>query len=98
MDLPEEITPESAQKLLRMAEELMVTRQALEHALEVNKGQDMTGAKAALNSVVISPTESTMLSAFGSRMSSPSRIKLIEFSHFGTSRRCQSALSTPLCS
>ena len=53
MDLPEEITPESAQKLLRMAEELMVTRQALEHALEVNKGQAMTGAKAALNSVVV---------------------------------------------
>ena len=53
MDLPEEITPESAQKLLRMAEELMVTRQALEHALESNQGQDMTGAKAALNSVVV---------------------------------------------
>ena len=53
MDLPEEITPESAQKLLRMAEELMVTRQALEHALQVNQGQDMRGAKAALNSVVV---------------------------------------------
>ena len=53
MDLPEEITPESAQKLLRMAEELMVTRQALEHALQSNQGQDMSGAKAALNSVVI---------------------------------------------
>ena len=53
MDLPEEITPESAQKLLRMAEELMVTRQALEHALESNQGQDMSGAKAALNSVVV---------------------------------------------
>ena len=53
MDLPEEITPESAQKLLRMAEELMVTRQALEHALEVNQNNDMSGAKAALNSVVV---------------------------------------------
>ena len=53
MDLPEEITPESAQKLLRMAEELMVTRQALEHALQVNQDQDMSGAKAALNSVVV---------------------------------------------
>ncbi|MEC8050109.1 MAG: hypothetical protein VX210_04880 [Myxococcota bacterium] len=53
MDLPEEITPESAQKLLRMAEELMVTRQALEHALQSNQNQDMSGAKAALNSVVV---------------------------------------------
>ena len=53
MDLPEEITTESAQKLLRMAEELLVTRQALEHALKVNEGQDMSGAKAALHSVVI---------------------------------------------
>ena len=53
MDLPEEITPESAQKLLRMAEELMVTRQALEHALKSNQNQDMSGAKAALNSVVV---------------------------------------------
>ena len=53
MDLPEEITPESAQKLLRMAEELMVTRQALEHALQRNQNQDMSGAKAALNSVVV---------------------------------------------
>ena len=53
MDLPEEITPESAQKLLRMAEELMVTRQALEHALQSNQNQDMSGAQAALNSVVV---------------------------------------------
>ena len=31
----------------------MVTRQALEHALQSNQNQDMSGAKAALNSVVV---------------------------------------------
>ena len=53
MEIPEEITEESAQKLIRMAEELMVTRQALEHALEVKGEEDLGGAKAALQSVVM---------------------------------------------
>ena len=52
MEIPDEITEESAQKLIRMAEELMVTRQALEHALAVNGDNDLGGAKAALQSVV----------------------------------------------
>ena len=52
MEIPDEITEESAQKLIRMAEELMVTRQALEHALAVNGHNDLSGAKAALQSVV----------------------------------------------
>ena len=53
MDIPDVITEESAQKLLRMAEELMVTRQALEHALQVQGEAELGGAKAALQSVVM---------------------------------------------
>lgn len=53
MSNSEEISPESAQKLIRMAEELMVTRQALEHALSTNGDEDLSGAKAALKSVVL---------------------------------------------
>ena len=53
MSNSEEISPESAQKLIRMAEELMVTRKALEHALSTNGDEDLSGAKVALKSVVL---------------------------------------------
>ena len=53
MDEPEEITTESAQKLIRMAEELLVTRQALEHALSTDESNELHGAQAALQSVVL---------------------------------------------
>lgn len=49
----EHLTPESAQNLKRMAEELMLTRQALEHALEAQGNDTKRELTTALQSVVI---------------------------------------------
>ena len=99
MDLPEEITPESAQKLLRMAEELMVTRQALEHALQEQSEPryERCQGRIKLGGSSLRPGQRGSSGLARERAVSPESSSL-NSPHFEPSSRCQSAASTPLCS